>query len=126
MAEIIIGNVHCSHILERGQSFREQSSHKPTSSSVANATVSNVAETMPDSGKDQVDSAYNFEKRLQYAMQQSLILQEKQLKDIEILQEELGEKATGMPKRIVTSNKKVVIEKFRKPLKGILKKTVSR
>ncbi|CAB4025022.1 Hypothetical predicted protein [Paramuricea clavata] len=59
-------------------------------------------------------------------MQQSLILQERQLKDIEILQEELGQEASGMSNRVVMSNKRAVIEKIRKPLKGILKKSVMR
>ena len=75
---------------------------------------------------DSSKCASDFEKRLQYAMQQSLILQERQLKDIETLQVELGDEPTALPHRAGVQNKKVVIEKIRRPLKGILKKAVVR
>ncbi len=112
--------------MERGQSFREQSSRKPTPSLSEDSSVVNVGQSLPVASEDQADSARDFEKRLQYAMQQSLILQERQLKDIEILQEELGKEATGMSNLVVMSNKKAVIEKIRKPLRGILKKSAVR
>lgn len=108
--------------MERGQSFQEQSSRRPTPSE----GPSDIAKTLPASDDDQTNSARDFEKRLQYAMQQSLVLQERQLKDIEILQEELTQEATGMSNRVIISNKKAVIEKIRKPLKGILKKSIAR
>ena len=113
-------NSYCSHILERGQSFREQSSHIPPSSLLEDPSVANVQQSLPIASEDRTDGVRDFERRLQYAMQQSLILQERQLKDIEVLQKELGQQATGM------SSKKVVIEKIRKPLKGILKKSMVR
>mgnify|MGYP002803520106 CR=1 FL=1 len=107
-----------SYILERGQSFREQSSRKPPSSLLEDPSIADVQQSLPIASEDQTHC--DFEKRLQYAMQQSLILQERQLKDIEVLQEKLGQQATGM------SSKKVVIEKIQRPLKGILKKSVVR
>ena len=112
--------LYCSLILERGQSFREQLSSGPTPSE----GPLDVPKTLPVSEEYQTNSARDFEKRLQYAMQQSLVLQERQLKDIEILQEELTLEATGMSNRVIISNKKAVIEKIRKPLKGILKKSM--
>ena len=113
-----------SLILERGQSFREQSSRRPTPSE--GPPVSDIAKTLPASGGDLTSSARDFEKRLQYAMQQSLVLQERQLQDIEILQEELAQEATGMSNRVIVPNEKAVIGKIRKPLKGILKKSIVR
>jgi hypothetical protein len=112
--------------LERGESFRDQSSRKSTPSLPEDPSVSNITGTLPVSNDDRTGGACDFEERLQYAMQQSLILQERQLKDIEILQEELGQEASGMSNRVVMSNKRAVIEKIRKPLKGILKKSVMR
>jgi len=82
--------------------------------------MANVQQSLPVASEGQTDGVRDFEKRLQYAMQQSLKLQERQLKDIEVLQKELGQQATGV------SSKKVVIEKIRKPLKGILKKSIAR
>lgn len=116
---------YCSHLLERGESFREQSSRRSTAN--LNEDLSqNISDNSPEPSEVQAEGARDFEKRLQYAMKQSLILQEKQLKDIEVLQEELGQEATGVSNRIVVPNKRDVMEKIRKPLKGILKKSVMR
>lgn len=112
--------------MERGKSFREKLLHKPTPSLPDDDSVTNTVKPSPIPATDSTDSALDFEKRLQYAMQQSLILQERQLKDIETLQEELGRPAAGMHQRVVVPNKKTAIEKIRKPLKGILKKSLVR
>ena len=120
MFRIYIYIFYCSHILERGQSFREQSSRKPTPSLSEDPSVTNVGQSSPFVSEDKADGVRDFEKRLQYAMEQSLILQEKQLKDIEVLQKELGQQATEM------SSEKEAIKKPRKPLKGILKKSIMR
>jgi hypothetical protein len=120
LSRIYIYIFYCSHILERGQSFREQSSRKPTPSLSEDPSVTNVGQSSPFVSEDKADSVRDFEKRLQYAMEQSLILQEKQLKDIEVLQKELGQQATEM------SSEKEAIKKPRKPLKGILKKSIMR
>ncbi|XP_028402648.1 proprotein convertase subtilisin/kexin type 7-like [Dendronephthya gigantea] len=114
-----------SHLLERGESFREQSSRRPTPILIDELSQ-NSANNSSSPNEVQAEGARDFEKRLQYAMKQSLILQGKQLKDIEILQEQLGHEASGVSNRIVMPNKKNVFEKIRKPLKGILKKSVAR
>ena len=112
-----------SHILELGQSFREQLSSEPWSTARGVDSISNqLSEKTQPWNEDERGRESDFEKRLQFAMEQSLLLQESQMKDIERLQEELGEDQRETQPRSMTVSRSSIVEKIRKPLKGILKK----
>ena len=109
--------------MELGQSCCAQDPHDARSTPrVPDAVSNSLAENSSASTEDESGREGDFERRLQYAMEQSLLLQEKQLKDIEKLQEELAEdQQDNQPQNVARS--KIVVERIRKPLKGILKKT---
>ena len=112
-----------SHLLERGESYRETSSQATASNTSEDFIDDSLSKTFDDN--DLVVGVDDFKKRLQYAMTRSLILQEKQMRDIESLEEALGLVDPVSVKSTVLASNESTAE-IRKPLKGILKKSIRR
>ncbi|XP_046858835.1 proprotein convertase subtilisin/kexin type 7-like, partial [Xenia sp. Carnegie-2017] len=107
-------SIRLSHLLERGDSYRESSSQATASNASEDFIDDSLSKTFDDN--DLVVGVDDFKKRLQYAMTKSLILQEKQMRDIESLEEALGlVDPVSVKSTVLTSNENTA--EIRKPLK---------
>ena len=125
-----------SHILEVGESYRDKMTSQ-SQSSECHSVLSELDDKSLGTSKEEVwggdrtvgedqqpgneghveRKEQEFEARLQYAMEQSLVLQNRQLRDIENLQENLGDDKSQTSTHDLKSGKLNKGGKHNKPVK---------
>ena len=110
-----------SHLLERGNTAPQ---HPPDSNPqpFQHRALPQATKHVP-SPLDEQTRVQEFERRLRYAMEQSLVLQAEQMSELDSFERDLRRaREESMVSHLLYQTKKEPIGSNRKPIKGILKK----